>query len=143
MELWRLSKSTMFSTNNACAKKVQEFLTKLGSFLKKKGQSIEDTGEHSVLQHPWQNDLDHLANRLGEVPCKIAEKPTDEQMKKLCEDAKAVRKSTKEMSSPSKTAVDLKAWWGNSVATWDPNADAQNLDSIHQQRRPRKTKWFD
>ena len=80
----------MFSTNNACAKKVQEFLTKLGSFLKKKGQSIEDTGEHSVLQHPWQNDLDHLANRLGEVPCKIAEKPTDEQMKKLCDEPKSM-----------------------------------------------------
>ena len=134
----------MFSpNNNACAKKDQEFLTKLGSILRKTGQLIVETGEHDVLQHPWQNDLDHLANRLGEEPCKISEKPTDEQMKKLCDDAKAVGKSTKEMASPSKTAVDLKAWWGNSVATWDPNTDAQNLDSIHQQRRPRKTKWFD
>lgn len=128
---------------NACTKMVRDFLSKLGSFLKKKDSCGEETGEHTVVQHPWQVDLDHLADRLGEAPVKIAEKPTDEQMKKLCEDAKAVRKSTKEMSSPSKTAVDLKAWWGSSVATWDPSADAQNLDSIHQQRRPRKTKWFD
>lgn len=128
---------------NACAKMVRDFLNKLGSFLKKKGSCGEETGEHSVVQNPWQIDLDHLAVRLGEAPVKIAEKPTDEQMKKLCEDAKDTRRSTKEISSPSKTAVDLKAWWGNSVATWDPGADAQNLDSIHQQRRPRKTKWFD
>lgn len=133
----------MFDSNNVCAKKIQQFLAKLKSVLKKNNQSLDDAEEHSVVDHPWQVDLDHLADRLGEEPCKIAEKPTDEQMKKLCDDAKAARKSTKEMSSPGKTAVDLKAWWGSSVATWDPNTDAQNLDSIHQQRRPRKTKWFD
>ncbi len=139
-----IEKYMLRNLNEAYTKKIQAFLTKMSSFLKRgKGLPIEDTGEHAVVQHPWQEDLNYLAGRLGQEPVKIPEKPTEEQMKKLCEDAKSTKKSTSEMASPSKTATDLKAWWGNSVATWDPNADAQNLDSIHQQRRPRKTKWFD
>lgn len=40
------------------------------------------------------------------------------------------------------TTPDMKAWWGQSVATWDP-IDEKNLDSVEQTRRPRSTRWFD
>lgn len=40
------------------------------------------------------------------------------------------------------TTPDMKAWWGQSVATWDP-IDEKNLDSVEQIRPRRSTRWFD
>jgi hypothetical protein len=39
------------------------------------------------------------------------------------------------------TLVDAKAWWGQAVATWDPE-DSKNLGPQGEQRHPRTHKWF-
>ena len=39
------------------------------------------------------------------------------------------------------TIVDGKAWWGQAVATWDPD-DAKNLGPQGEIRHPRQHKWF-
>lgn len=42
----------------------------------------------------------------------------------------------------SETATDMKAWWGQAVATWDP-ADGKNVDSVEKKiRGPQSHKWF-
>ncbi len=42
----------------------------------------------------------------------------------------------------SKTCNDLQAWFGESVATWDPSVNAHNVDSIEQQSKIRRpTRW--
>ncbi len=44
----------------------------------------------------------------------------------------------------SKTCNDLQVWFGESVATWDPEVNAQNMDSSEQQNKNtirRATRW--
>lgn len=114
--------------------------------------------------HPWQKDLDHLAQKLGEdaveVPfnkagTEMAESTVvEEDFKNLFKEAKSelqqkqsktdnkpvvVKKKTREADI---TAVDLKNWWGNSVATWDPDIDGKNVQNVNDKRKRQKTKWF-
>ena len=39
-----------------------------------------------------------------------------------------------------KTVTDAKAWWGQAVATWDPE-DSKNV-TMEDRRIPRQHKWF-
>jgi len=39
------------------------------------------------------------------------------------------------------TIVDAKAWWGQAVATWNPE-DAKNLGPQGEIKHPRQHKWF-
>jgi hypothetical protein len=104
----------------------------------------------------WQLDLENLSSRYGdamqpttyEVVGDGVLQESKDQLKELLDEVKGeldemdrivVRKERKQVTT---TSVDLKAWWGQSVATWDP-IDGKNVDSIDQQRRPRKAKWFD
>jgi hypothetical protein len=110
------------------------------------------------LESPWVRGLDELAERYGEDPVSSENSfiyttdegvRAEEQFKQLCNEIKEdleepdrviVRKERKQNAT---TSVDLKAWWGGAVATWDPDIDSKNLDSIEQQRRQPKAKWFD
>lgn len=50
--------------------------------------------------------------------------------------------SDKPRRKTSETATDMKAWWGQAVATWDP-ADGKNVDSVEKKiRGPQSNKWF-
>ncbi len=107
------------------------------------------------IDSPWQGDLEHLASRYNEHPMKpttYTSKTDDaaeaEMLKKLRDEVQenlpesdriVVRKDRRRQDT---TSVDMKAWWGQAVATWDP-INAKNVDSIDQQRRPRRAKWFD
>ena len=105
------------------------------------------------LESPWIKDLDALAERFSDDPPIIyqteAGVQAEEQFKQLCNqiqeeaqetDTVVVRKDRKQNAT---TSVDLKAWWGGAVATWDPVIDSKNLDSIEQHRRQPRAKWFD
>ena len=111
--------------------------------------------------HPWQKDLDHLAERLGHdkiqvatsQETKVAESTlVEEDYKKLFNEIKQEmqqqkQSGTKPVVTRKKresdiTAVDLQSWWGQAVATWDP-IDSKNVDSVSQQPRRQRTKWFD
>lgn len=125
----------------------------IGGILGRKQESTRKT-----IESPWLEGLDSLASRYTENPMQPtsyeikdeAALEAEEQLRQLCTDVQAglgdekdrvvVRKERKQTST---TSVDLKAWWGQSVATWDPTIDGKNLDSIEQQQRRRKAKWFD
>lgn len=115
-------------------------------------------------EHPWQQDLDHLAKKLGEEEVKVVR--ADRNETKMAESTvvekdfqnlfSEVKDELQQKQSGSKapvvvkkkreadiTAVDLKSWWGQSVATWDPGIDGKNVDSDAQQPRRQRTKWFD
>lgn len=60
-------------------------------------------------------------------------------------DAKPTREQVLEelanRQKAAKTATDLKSWWGQAVATWDPE-DAKNIDMIEQKiQGPKSNKW--
>ncbi|MBX9670449.1 MAG: hypothetical protein K2X93_22805 [Candidatus Obscuribacterales bacterium] len=134
----------MFSWKNIGLVKL--FGSLLGRKSKRKGS----------LDSPWQCDLDHLASKYQENPMRPTtySSKTDEaveaeaMLKKLCDEVQesfpdsdriVVRKDRRQQDT---TSVDMKAWWGQAVATWDP-INAKNIDSVDQQRRPRLSKWFD
>ena len=105
-------------------------------------------------ESPWLEGLD---SRLASYDTNLMQPTTynsnsateaEEQLRQLCNEVQEEFNDTdrvvirKERRQVDTTAVDIKAWWGGAVATWDP-IDIKNLDSINQQRRPRKSKWFD
>lgn len=107
----------------------------------------------TTSESPWLEDLD---SRLASYDTNLMQPTTynssaaaaeaEEQLRQLCSgvqeelaDSVVIRKERRQVDS---TAVDIKAWWGGAVATWDP-IDIKNLDSINQTRRPRTSKWFD
>ena len=113
--------------------------------------------------HPWQQDLDHLAMKLGHEKVVVEKTPihetnlaestvVEEDFQKLFNQVKQDMQQkqsgtkkpvvTKKEREADITAVDLKSWWGQSVATWDP-IDGKNIDSVSQQPRRQRTKWFD
>lgn len=117
--------------------------------------SLVPTKKKPKSESPWLEGLDSLAERYGEDPMRpttyktAASTEAEEQLRQLCNEVQEgleendrvmVRRDRRQNAT---TAVDLKAWWGGAVATWDPNIDSKNLDSIEQQRRPRRAKWFD
>ncbi len=114
-------------------------------------------GRLSSGEAVWQSDLESLAQRYGtaaqpRTTYEVVNPNEAVQLRQLCEQAKDVGENSddntdrlvvkKVRRTTDTTAVDLKAWWGQAVATWDP-IDGKNLDSIEQVRRPRQSKWFD
>lgn len=105
------------------------------------------------LESPWVKGLDALAERYGEDPPVSYQTEAgieaENQFKQLCTEVKGEAEDTdtivvrKERKQNATTSVDLKAWWGGAVATWDPDIDSKNLDSIEQHRRQPRAKWFD
>ena len=107
------------------------------------------------LESPWVKGLDELAERFGEDPMSPMTYQADvgiqveKQFKQLCNEVQGEVQEPdtvivlKDRKQNATTSVDLKAWWGGAVATWDPVVDGKNLDSIEQQRRQPKAKWFD
>jgi len=109
----------------------------------------------SKTESPWLDVLDSRLAKYDEnlmqptiYGSNTAAQDAEEQLRKLCSDVQDEMLDThvvsirKERRHVDTTSVDIKAWWGGAVATWDP-IDIKNLDSINQQRRPRKAKWFD
>ncbi|MDZ4833539.1 MAG: hypothetical protein SGJ27_07140 [Candidatus Melainabacteria bacterium] len=103
--------------------------------------------KRQATESPWLQDLDDRITNSMQNSANAANE-AEEQMRQLCNEVQAelnesdrvvVRKERRHVDA---TSVDMKAWWGGAVATWDP-IDGKNLDSINQQRRPRKAKWFD
>jgi hypothetical protein len=98
--------------------------------------------------NPWEADLVRLAaeRRDQEV---VVEAPSDEVTQFVNELAKAISKETPQVPELKKTkrrsdptVTDLKAWWGESVATWDPDTDANNVTSADQRNRLRPATWL-
>lgn len=112
-------------------------------------------GKKKRLESPWLDVLDDRLASYGEHPMQPTTFKSDaaveaeEQLRQLCNEVREVIEEEsdrvvvrRQRSQHDTTSVDLKAWWGQAVATWDP-IDGKNIDSIEQGRRPRKAKWFD
>ncbi|MGD9680280.1 MAG: hypothetical protein AB7W16_03775 [Candidatus Obscuribacterales bacterium] len=127
-------------------------------FLKKDEPAAEQIEPHG---HHWQGNLDQLATRMGESPVQMRStteiafqrneeaKEVEDNFKKLFDEFKNDSKpkedplrASRKPRSTDDTAVDLKAWWGQSVATWDP-IDSKNVHSPRDQKLRRRTKWFE
>ena len=141
-------------------RKITSFLDKL--FGKNKDLSMEDDLPLTD-DHPWKGDLDHLASKFGEADDNLTPRfdaspvndaQLEDEFDRLCEEIKksygteeSARKieqlkERRRQTRQASTAVDIKAWWGQSVATWDP-IDGKNIDSIEKLRRPKRSKWFE
>jgi len=106
-------------------------------------------------ESPWLEGLDsrlasYVDNPMEPTTYKSqAAVEAEDQLRQLCNEVQEVLDEEndrvvvrKERRQNSTTSVDLKAWWGQSVATWDP-IDEKNIDSVEQGRRRMKAKWFD
>ncbi|CAN5202872.1 hypothetical protein BH11CYA1_BH11CYA1_32300 [soil metagenome] len=101
--------------------------------------------------NPWQSNLDRLAERAPDKHEAVsASAEVEEQFQVLMEQAKIEKikqEAAANLNRPDKrkadaTVTDAKAWWGQSVATWEP-LDGKNVDNVGQRRHPRQSKWFD
>jgi len=124
----------------------------------------DPNGKSSSKANPWTQDLDRLACYSREEAPDSGRTATGEMKIQLLmeqarlEKAKEALKQQQhrlqlEEPEPGKpgakrrprttdaTITDAKAWWGQSVATWDPE-DAKNLGPQGEQRHPRQHKWF-
>lgn len=125
---------------------------------KSANQALTEEEELILDSHPWQNGLDQLAKKYGEPEVNLNESRTrirsmagteaEEKFVELCkkvEKDKAPAANNQNEDQKRKadcTNHDLSAWWGESVATWDPLL-AKNVDSVERQGRRRQGKWFD
>ncbi|MFA7337397.1 MAG: hypothetical protein WC028_11480 [Candidatus Obscuribacterales bacterium] len=100
--------------------------------------------------NPWQSNLDRLAERTPEQHDPVsASTEIEEQFQVLMEQAKIEKiklEASQSLTRSEKrkadaTVTDAKAWWGQSVATWEP-LDGKNVDNMEQRRHPRQSKWF-
>lgn len=139
-----------------------------GKFACFKGQESltnQDSAESAARVNPWTQDLERLACYTREEPTDSAKNNSGEtKIQILMEQARLekAKEALKQQLQNAKTAeidfqknpggkrkarttdatiVDGKAWWGQAVATWDPE-DAKNLGPQGEIRHPRQHKWF-
>ncbi len=113
------------------------------------GKPESDNNQTEAMEgNPWQTDLYRLAKERGlEGELLSKDETVNTQLQELKESvieakADADSDSDKPKRKTSETATDMKAWWGQAVATWDP-ADGKNVDSVEKKiRGPQGTKWF-
>lgn len=107
--------------------------------------------EHVPAVNPWEADLARLANeRKNEVLSVTTPKEHDEITQLVNDLAKAVKKDETALQPQEQkprragdgTVHDLKSWWGDSLATWDPDIDGKNVQN-DQRNKSRQVKWFD
>jgi len=97
--------------------------------------------------NPWEADLARLAAERREQEIVVAESP-DEVTQFVNDLARAISKEApvaevkKAKRRTDPTVTDLKAWWGESVATWDPDTDGTNVTSADQRNRLRQATWL-
>ncbi|MDR3614473.1 MAG: hypothetical protein P4L53_13005 [Candidatus Obscuribacterales bacterium] len=138
-------------------------LTKLVSIFNKQAQT-EPVEDPSVDGSPWKQNLRDLAKerlaRIGAEPAPVDEiatfvndlahaagdvdpknlKASRQAMPAINADAEA--KSGKSKRIMDGTVQDVKAWYGESVGTWDP-VNGAAVDSIEQKRKARAgNHWF-
>ncbi len=115
-------------------------------WLKRQSQPAEGTLEKPEhLKTIWKDTFNRLEAYTPEMP----EEPLHEHQPEVMQMAEEARaRKTGETNVPthqlpaSKTCNDLQVWFGESVATWDPAVNAQNVDSIEQQNKVRRaTRW--
>ncbi|RTL46144.1 MAG: hypothetical protein EKK48_02065 [Candidatus Melainabacteria bacterium] len=107
---------------------------------------------HTPAVNPWEADLMRLANeRKNEVISVTTPKEHDEITQLVNDLAKAVKKEETALQQPADqkpkragdgTVHDLKSWWGDSLATWDPDVNGKNVHN-DQRNKARQVKWFD
>lgn len=106
-------------------------------------QNGNDEGPRQELRDIWAGSLDRLAVDSGLDSA--AQADVQEKLNELARTAKAQQQQReyelRKKAGGIATSKDLRAWWGEAVATWDPE-DAKNIDSIEKKiQGPRKNHW--
>ena len=123
-------------------------------------KSLPNEPEAPAAGNPWTHDLQRLEcySETEESPSEpVRSDSCENQIQLLMEQARLEKaKETlkrqqenlgRKSLEPRKprttdaTIVDAKAWWGQSVATWNPE-DSKNIGPQGEQRHPRQHKWF-
>jgi hypothetical protein len=127
---------------------------------------LKDESSSDCKANPWTKDLERLSCYSREEPAETGRTESGEIKIQLLmeqarlEKAKEILKQQQQRlklgeaepeadKKPERrkvrtcdaTITDGKAWWGQSVATWNPD-DAKNLGPQGEQRHPRQHKWF-
>lgn len=90
-----------------------------------------------------KRDAEAIEAQAKEAAALANQKAQSEETKEGTEETdRIVVRPIKKNRVGDATTPDMKAWWGQSVATWDP-IDEKNLDSVEQIRPRRSTRWFD
>jgi hypothetical protein len=117
-------------------------------WLRRQAQPAEGPSEKpEQLKTIWKDTFNRLEAYAPEMP----DEPLHEYQPEVMNMAQEARaKKSGEHDTPthqlpaSKTCNDLQVWFGESVATWDPEVNAQNMDSSEQQNQNtirRATRW--
>jgi hypothetical protein len=138
---------------------------KFACFKDQESRSTQGSTESAATVNPWTQDLERLAcytkeesteptkNNSGETKIQILmEQARLEKAKEVLKQQLQNAKTTeidfdkqpggkRKTRTTDATIVDGKAWWGQAVATWDPE-DAKNLGPQGEIRHPRQHKWF-
>ena len=80
-------------------------------------------------------------SRLSNLNEKAKEILRQQQQEFPLGDPQSTPREKRKPRTTDATITDTKAWWGQAVATWDPN-DAKNLSPQGEMRHPRQHKWF-
>ncbi|MCC7530313.1 MAG: hypothetical protein IT342_17445 [Candidatus Melainabacteria bacterium] len=117
-------------------------------WLRKQARPAEGPCEKpEQLRTIWKDTFNRLEAYQPEMP----EEPLHEHQPEVMNMAQEARgRKSAEHNTPthqlpaSKTCNDLQVWFGESVATWDPEVNAQNMDSSEKQDKStirRATRW--
>lgn len=95
------------------------------------------------LKNIWRESM----TRLEAYDPMVSEKQVtqnvniEQEVKQAKQTREQVMQEIANKQKAGKTATDLKSWWGQAVATWDPE-DAKNIDTIEKKiQGPKGTKW--
>lgn len=132
----------------------QNFLQQIKQIIKTSNHGQTVQAKETAEVNPWQHNLERLAEKHGSELKETNPQTVEEQFQVLIEQAKmdktkdALRKQQEILQKGGqrsarindKTVTDAKAWWGQAVATWDPE-DSKNV-TMEDRRIPRQHKWF-
>jgi len=110
----------------------------------------EESDQRPVrVSNPWQDDLDKLVqdrfSRTNQPPQEIEEciaKMTDTctQMKEYSKAQILEEEKQRRANATRNTVHDLKAWWGDSLSSWEPETHKDNPEQKMRQRAIQR--WF-
>jgi hypothetical protein len=100
------------------------------------------------VDNPWQEELDRLVANRNE-PRKDQESDAIKSeltnltgMAQEARDQARAECSKKAKRSGDGTVTDLKAWWGESVVTWDPDIADTLYSNQHRPENRGHRRWF-
>ncbi|HEY9785924.1 MAG TPA: hypothetical protein V6D17_11015 [Candidatus Obscuribacterales bacterium] len=102
---------------------------------------VEEEENKPELKMIWRDTLTRLEAYTPPTEALTVSHDVADQIKEAQKAREKVLEDIASKQKASKTAHDLKSWWGQAVATWDPE-DAKNIDTIEKKMQgPKGSHW--